>query len=89
MIVEIVSSSNPNIFTTWPFTEKTCQPLTTVCRERFLLIRVIFLKINSERAPAVVQWVKNLTAAARATAEEWVQSPARHSGLKDPALLQL
>ena len=39
--------------------------------------------------PAVAQWVKNLTAAAQVAAESQVWSPAWHSGLKDPALLQL
>ena len=37
----------------------------------------------------MVQWLKNVTAAAWVTAEVWVQSPAWHSGLKDFALLQL
>ena len=37
----------------------------------------------------MAQWVKNLTAEAQVTAESWVQSPAQHSGLKYPALLQL
>ena len=32
--------------------------------------------------PAVVQWVKNLTAAAQVTAEVWVLSPAWCSGLR-------
>ena len=36
-----------------------------------------------------LQWVKNPTAAARVTTEAQVRSPARHSGLKDPALSQL
>ena len=35
------------------------------------------------------QWVKNLTAVAWVAAEARVQSLARHSGLKDTALLQL
>ena len=39
--------------------------------------------------PAVVQWVKNLTAAAWVTAEVPVPSLAQHSGFKDLALLQL
>ena len=39
--------------------------------------------------PVVVQWVKNLTAAAQVTAEVQVDPPAWHSGLKDPALWQL
>ena len=34
--------------------------------------------------PAVVQWVKNLTAAAQITSEAGVLSPARCNGLKDP-----
>ena len=38
--------------------------------------------------PAVVQWVKS-PIAAQVVVELWVRSPARHSGLKDPALLQL
>jgi len=37
----------------------------------------------------VVQWVKNLTAAARVAVVAQVQSPAWLSGLKDPALWQL
>ena len=36
--------------------------------------------------PAMAQWVKNPTAVAQVTAEAQVQSPAPHSGLKDPAL---
>jgi len=39
--------------------------------------------------PAVAQWVENLTAVAWVAVEAWVRSPARHSGLKDLALLQL
>ena len=39
--------------------------------------------------PAVVQWVKNPATAAQVTAEVQVQSPAQHSGFKDPALLKL
>ena len=39
--------------------------------------------------PAVLQWVKNLTAAAWVTAEAQVQSPAQHSELRDPAFRQL
>ena len=38
---------------------------------------------------AVVQWVKNPTAAAQVTVEMQVQSLAQHSGLKGQALLQL
>ena len=37
----------------------------------------------------MVQWVKNLTAAVWVTVKVWVQSLARHSGLKDQVLLQL
>ena len=37
----------------------------------------------------MVQWVKNLTAAAQVIAEAWVQSLAQCSGLKDLTLLQL
>lgn len=37
----------------------------------------------------MVQWVNNSTAEAWVTAEAQVQSPAGHSVLKDPALLQL
>ena len=37
----------------------------------------------------MMQWVKNLTAAAQVTVEAWVQSPAWSSGLKDPALPHL
>ena len=39
--------------------------------------------------PIVAQWVKNLTAVVQSVAEVQVQSPAWHSGLKDPVLLQL
>ena len=39
--------------------------------------------------PAVVQWVKNLTAVAWVAAEVGVPSPVQCSGLKDPGLLQL
>ena len=35
--------------------------------------------------PTVAQWVKNLTVAAQVTVEVRVQTPAWHSGLKDPA----
>ena len=38
------------------------------------------------RVPAVVQWVKNPTAAARVAAEAQIQSPAQGSGLKDLSL---
>ena len=38
---------------------------------------------------AVVQWVKNLTAAAQVTVDARVQSQAQHTRLKGPALLQL
>ena len=38
--------------------------------------------------PAAAQWVKNPTAAARVAVEVRVQSPAQHSGLKDPTLVQ-
>ena len=37
----------------------------------------------------MVQWVKNLTAAAWVTLEVCIQSLAQYSGLKDLALLQL
>ena len=37
----------------------------------------------------MAQWVKNPIAAARVAAETQVQSPARHSGLKDPVVPQL
>ena len=37
----------------------------------------------------MVHWVKNPTAEAQVTEEAQVPSPAQHSGLKDPALLQL
>ena len=33
----------------------------------------------------MAQWVKNLTAGAKVTAEVWVQSPAQHSELKGHA----
>ena len=46
-------------------------------------------KIHSLGVPAIVQGVKNLTLAAQVSVEEWVWFPAQHSGLKDPALLQL
>ena len=36
-------------------------------------------------APHAAQWAESLSAAAPVTAEVQVQSPARHSGLKDPA----
>ena len=39
--------------------------------------------------PVTVQWVKNPTEVAQVAAEVWVWFPACHSGLKDPALLQL
>jgi len=32
----------------------------------------------------VLQWLKNLTAAAQVAEEVWVQAPAQHSRLKDP-----
>ena len=37
----------------------------------------------------MVQWIKNLIAVARVAVEVHVYSLAQHSGLKDPALLQL
>ena len=37
----------------------------------------------------MVQWVKTLTAGAWVAEEVWVQPPAQHLGLKDPALPQL
>ena len=37
----------------------------------------------------MAQWVKNPIAAALVAAEVWGPSPAQHSGLKEPALLQL
>ena len=39
--------------------------------------------------PAVVQWVKNLTAVAQVAVETQVQSPAQHCGLKDQELQHL
>ena len=39
------------------------------------------LKIKAG-VPAVVQWVKDLTAVARFTVEAWVQSPTQGSELK-------
>ena len=39
--------------------------------------------------PAVVEWVKNPTAAALVSAEVQDGSPARHSGGEDLALLQV
>ena len=47
------------------------------------------LEIARPGVPALVQWVKNLTAVAWVSAEVWVQSPAWRSGLKDPVLPQL
>ena len=44
------------------------------------------LLIPSLGVPAMVQWVKNLTAAAWVAEEAHVQSPAQRSGLRDPAL---
>ena len=37
----------------------------------------------------MIQWVKTLTAGAWVAEEVWVQPPAQHLGLKDPALPQL
>ena len=37
----------------------------------------------------MVQWVKNPSAVTQVTLEVQVRSPALHSGLKDPTLLQL
>ena len=42
-----------------------------------------FLKVGG--VPTMVQWIKNTIAAARVTAEVWVQTSAGHSGLMDPA----
>ena len=39
--------------------------------------------------PEVAEWVKNPTAVAWVAEKAWVQSPGGHSGLKNPALLQL
>ena len=44
-------------------------------------------KKNGTGVPAVVQWVKNLTAAAQVVVEMQVQSPAWCLGLKDLLLL--
>ena len=33
--------------------------------------------------PAVVRWIKNLTAVAQVAEEVWIQSPAWSSGLED------
>ena len=46
------------------------------------------LKNDVGGVPAMVHWVKNLTAAAQIDAEVQFQSPAWCSGLKDPALPQ-
>ena len=46
------------------------------------------LKTYFHGVPAMVQCVKNLTAAAQVAAEVWVQFLAWCSGLKDLALLQ-
>ena len=46
------------------------------------------LKSDVGGVPAMVHWVKNLTAAAQIDAEVQFQSPAWCSGLKDPALPQ-
>ena len=50
---------------------------------------VLFLKMPRLGIPTVAQWVKNLTVATQAAAVARVQPSAWHSGLKDPALLQL
>ena len=47
------------------------------------------LKTNETGVPAVVQWVKNLTAAAQVAVEAQIWSLACRSGLKDAALLPL
>ena len=63
-----------------------------------------WVKNPTAGVPMVVQWnpqhlrvakkkkkekQKNPTTAARVTVEVWVQFPAQHSGLKDPALPKL
>ena len=50
-------------------------------KQTTLQINYISIKNEIRGVPAVVQWVKNPTAAAWATAEAWVQSPAWCSGL--------
>ena len=41
------------------------------------------------RVPTMVQWVRNLTAAAPLLAEVWFQSQAQNSGLKELSFPQL
>ena len=47
------------------------------------------LRLSFLRVPAVAQWLKNPIAVAQIAVEVLVQSLAWHSGLNDPALLQL
>ena len=58
------------------------------CSQKINKYKIIRRK-NEFGVPAVVQWVKNLTAVAQVTEEVWVQSPTWHSVLKDPELPQL
>ena len=51
--------------------------------------KIITVSVNNMGLPAVVQWVKNLTAMAQVALEARVQCLAPHSGLKDWVLLQL
>lgn len=61
--------------------DRTCLPPAFKCTFTLTVKKMIGLGV-----PAEVQWVKNLTAMAQASAETWVQSPAWCGGLKDPAL---
>lgn len=64
-----------------------------VCVTRTYHCRTITLrklrKTHQIGAPAVIQWVKNMTAETQVAVEAWVRSTAWHGGLKDPVLLQL
>lgn len=51
---------------------------------RYPLLKKVHLGVS-----VVVPWAKNLTVEAWITAEAWVQLPAQHSWLKDPAMLQV
>ena len=60
------------------------------CKRLCICEKSITLKHNGFLGiPAVAQRVKSPTAVTLVSAEAWVQSPTWHSGLKEPALLQL
>ena len=76
------------------FSQKLKQAKLTVLNfpKFFLRVRCDYFSKSLKEClgvPAMVQWLKTPTAAARVAAEPWVQSPAQHSQLNDPTVSQL